>query len=81
MKTEGWGLDGGRLFLFLPYGTQVKRDAWRIEYEFAYAGASTEGLAREGEVVPYVPSHVAGERDTAPGAFAQKVGRIFSWQR
>lgn len=52
---------------------QDKRDAWSIEYDFAYGGASTKGLPREGEVVPYTPSDKEGTRDTPPGDYAKKV--------
>lgn len=52
---------------------QDKRDAWSIEYDFAYGGESTEGLPRDGEVVAFTPSEEHGSRDTPPGAYADKV--------
>lgn len=57
-------------------GLQDKRDAWRIEYNFAYAGVSTEGLGRVGEVDAFEPSQAAGGRDTPPGEYAKKVWSI-----
>lgn len=54
---------------------QDKRDAWSIEYDFAYGGTSTKGLPREGQVVPYTPSGQEGTRDTPPGDYAKKVPR------
>ncbi|CAN0350679.1 unnamed protein product [Ectocarpus sp. 6 AP-2014] len=60
-------------FFFL--GLQDKRDAWSIEYDFAYGGATTEGLPREGEVVAYKPSDKPGDRDTPAGDYAKKVDK------
>ncbi|CBJ32548.1 Anthranilate Synthase [Ectocarpus siliculosus] len=67
------------LLLYLPdkmlVVDQDKRDAWSIEYDFAYGGATTEGLPREGEVVAYKPSDKPGDRDTPPGDYAKKVDK------
>lgn len=67
---------GGVSFTWGTWGLQDKRDAWRIEYDFGYAGASTEGLDRVGEVVAYEPSQAAGGRDTLPGEYARKVRSV-----
>ncbi|CAM9674361.1 unnamed protein product [Ectocarpus fasciculatus] len=67
------------LLLYLPdkmlVVDQDKRDAWSIEYDFAYGGVTTEGLPREGEVVAYKPSDKPGDRDTPPGDYAKKVDK------
>ncbi|CAM9989456.1 unnamed protein product, partial [Ectocarpus sp. 4 AP-2014] len=60
---------------FWPLICSDKRDAWSIEYDFAYGGATTEGLPREGEVVAYKPSDKPGDRDTPPGDYAKKVDK------
>ncbi|CAM9933883.1 unnamed protein product, partial [Sphacelaria rigidula] len=52
---------------------QDKLDSWRIDYDFSYAGKSTVGLPRDGDVVPYVPSAVEASRDTPPGRYSKKV--------
>lgn len=51
---------------------QDKRDAWNIEYDFAYKGVSTAGLPRDGELVPYTPSSADGSRDTPRGGLCKE---------
>jgi anthranilate synthase len=65
------------ILLYLPDAMlivdQDKRDAWTIQYDFAYAGRSTAGLPRSGTAVPYVPAAAAPARDTPAGQYARKV--------
>ncbi|WP_412076016.1 anthranilate synthase component I [Streptomyces xanthophaeus] len=50
--------------------------ATRHDYEFAYAGRSTAGLARATPAAPYgPPAEPAAYRDHAPGEYAQLVRR------
>ncbi|MCA1298391.1 anthranilate synthase [Stappia indica] len=50
------------------------RKAHVLEYDFSFGDRSTEGLARDGEAVPYHPaSEDPGRGDHAPGEYAELV--------
>ena len=49
-------------------------EAWHERYEFSMDGATTRGLARGGQDVPFVPaSHDPGRGDHEPGEYARLV--------
>ena len=68
------------LVLYLPDEILVvdhhSAEAWHYCYEFEFDGNSTDGLARAGDDVPFVPAkHNPGRGDHEPGKYADLVRR------
>ncbi|MFD0916403.1 anthranilate synthase [Pseudahrensia aquimaris] len=66
------------MVLFLPDEILVvdhhAAQAWHEQYEYSINGATTEGLERGGDDVPFVPAdHEPGRGDHTPGEYARLV--------
>lgn len=77
LKLERPG-DQRDMVMFLPDEILVvdhhAAEAWHERYDFAQAGASTKGLERGGEDVPFIPAeHDPGRGDHEPGEYARLV--------
>lgn len=74
------GLDGQRdLLVYLPDSIlavdRQRADAYRVDFDFTYAGASTVGVERTPTAAPFMPpsSSARASRDHAPGEYAALV--------